>query len=138
MHIATSKVHRLQATMAAMPQVDLQTTHALSGGVYARTVFIPAGCVVVGATHKQDHVCIIDGDIETILEGEQRRITGRVVINGTKGVKRAVVAHEDTLWTTVCATELTDLDAIEAALVEEPELLQTRLMIEGGRACLLG
>ena len=131
---AHSKLHRLQEAMAPLPQVDLQTTHALSGGVYARTVLIPAGCVVVGATHKKDHVCIIDGDVETILDGQNRRIEGRVVINGIAGVKRAVYAHSDTLWTTVCATGLHDIEEIEAELVEEPEMLQTRLMIENGSA----
>jgi hypothetical protein len=124
-----AKIRRLEACLLEFPQVDLQTTHALSGGVYARTVFIPAGTVVTGATHKKDHVCIIDGDVETILNGEPQRITGRVVLNGTKGVKRAVYAHDDTLWTTVCSTALTDIEAIEAELVEEPEQLQTRRLL---------
>lgn len=132
-----SKIRRLEAILLRAPQVDMQTTHALSGGVYARTVFIPAGTVVTGATHKKDHICIIDGDVETILDGQPQRITGRVVINGTKGVKRAVYAHDDTLWTTVCATALTDMDAIEAELVEEPERLQTRRLIESEGVCRL-
>ena len=123
--------------MREIPQIDMQTTHALSGGVYARTVFIPAGSVVVGATHKKDHICIIDGDVETLLDGETRRITGRVVINGQKGVKRAVYAHDDTLWTTVCMTALSDLAEIEAELVEEPESLQTRHLLESEAPCLL-
>jgi hypothetical protein len=137
MNLAHSKIARLEQSMRDLPQVDMQTTHALSGGVYARTVFIPAGCVVVGATHRKDHICIIDGDVETILDGQNRRIEGRVVINGQAGVKRAVYAHSDTLWTTVCATGLRDIAEIEAELVEEPEMLQTRLMIETGSApCL--
>lgn len=123
--------------MLELPQVDMQTTHALSGGVYARTVFIPAGTVVTGATHRKDHICIIDGDVQTILDGESRRIDGRVVINGEKGVKRAVYAHSDTLWTTVCSTELTDIAEIEAELVEEPEQLQTRHLLTTEAACLL-
>lgn len=132
-----SKIRRLEAILLRAPQVDMQTTHALSGGVYARTVFIPAGTVVTGATHKKDHICIIDGDVETILDGQPQRITGRVVINGTKGVKRAVYAHDDTLWTTVCSTSLTDIEAIEAELVEEPESLQTRRLIESEGVCRL-
>jgi hypothetical protein len=134
---ARDKVRRLEAALLTMPQIDLQTTHALSGGVYARTVFIPAGTVVTGATHKKDHICIIDGDVETILDGETQRITGRVILNGQAGVKRAVYAHDDTLWTTVCQTALHDIADIEAELVEEPEQLQTRRMIESEDVCRL-
>jgi hypothetical protein len=131
-------VRRLEAALLRCPQVDLQTTHALSGGVYARTVFIPAGTVVTGATHKKNHICIIDGDVETILDGTKQRITGRVILNGQKGVKRAVYAHDDTLWTTVCRTDLIDIADIEAELVEEPEQLQTRHLLESeAPSCLL-
>jgi hypothetical protein len=132
-----AKVRKLEAALLRCPQVDMQTTHALSGGVYARTVFIPAGSVVTGATHKKDHICIIDGDVETILDGQKQRITGRVILNGQAGVKRAVYAHDDTLWTTVCRTDLIDIADIEADLVEEPESLQTRNLLESEASCLL-
>lgn len=133
-----AKVKRLEAILSEFPQVDMATTHVLSGGVYARTVFIPAGTVVTGATHRKDHICVIDGDVETVLDGVPQRIAGRLVLKGEAGVKRAVYAHEDTLWTTICQTELTDIAKIEEELVEEPETLQTRKLLESKEEpCLL-
>lgn len=119
-------VQRLEDAVLQMPQVDLKTTHALSGGVYARTVFIPAGTVVTGATHKRDHLNILQGDITAWTENGMQRFTGQNVLPGKIGAKRAVFAHSDTTWTTICHTLLSDFFEIEAELVEEPEKLQTR------------
>ena len=48
------KVERLEALILQTPQVDLKTTHCLSGGIYARTIIIPAGTILTGAAHKKD------------------------------------------------------------------------------------
>jgi hypothetical protein len=125
-------IERLEAEVLKLPQVDLHTTHALAGGVYARTIFIPAGTVLTGAVHKKDHINILQGDITAWTEGGVRRFTGHHVLESKAGAKRAGVAHADTTWTTVCRTDLTDIEAIEAELVEEPERLQTsQQRIEG-------
>ena len=119
-------VQRLEDAMRLMPQLQLKTTHALSGGVYARTVFIPAGTLVTGATHKRDHLAILQGDLTAWTESGMQHFTGQNVLPGKVGAKRAVYAHSDTTWTTVCHTLLTDVLEIEADLVEKPESLQTR------------
>lgn len=127
------KVLALEREVQRLPQVDLQTTHVLSGGIYARTVHIPAGAVVTGATHKKDHVCVIQGDITALTEDGPVRFTGHHVIAAKAGIKRAVVAHAPTTWTTLCRTELADLHEIEAELVEEHEQLQTRTLELAGQ-----
>lgn len=126
-NIATiEKVEALEALILKHPQVDLQTKHELSGGVYARTIFIPAGTVLTGARHKKDHVNIVFGDITVSTDDGMKRITGYHVIPTKAGMKRVGFAHADTAWTTVCQTELTDIEEIENELVEEAEKLQTR------------
>lgn len=127
--VLRSKVEHLEAALLKAPQVSLDTTHAMAGGVYARTITIPAGTVLTGAKHKKDHLNIMRGDISVTTDEGVKRFTGQHVIETKAGHKRAGFAHADTLWTTVCHTELTDVEAIEADLVEEPERLQTRQAI---------
>lgn len=119
-------VQRLEAMILEAPQVDLNTMHALSGGMYARTIFIPAGTVLTGATHKTDHLNIVCGDISVSTDEGMKRMTGYHVITTKAGMKRAGFAHADTVWTTICKTDSTDIEAIENELVEEAEKLQTR------------
>lgn len=119
-------VDELEAAVLSAPQVDLRTEHVLSGGVYARTIHIPAGTVLTGATHKKDHVNVVFGDITVTTDEGTRRITGYHVLPTKAGSKRAGFAHADTVWTTICETALTDIEAIEDELVEESTRLQTR------------
>ena len=119
-------VERLEVAALAMAQVAIPTEHVISGGLYARTITIPAGIVLTGAAHKTDHLCLCMGDIEVLTDEGPRRLTGLHVLATKAGVKRAGFTHAETRWTTVCRTDLTDLAAIEAELVECPESLQTR------------
>lgn len=121
-----AQVNRLEAELLELPQVDLKTTHALSGGVYARTIFIPAGTALTGASHKKDHLNMMQGDITVWTDQGMKRMTGQHVIPTKAGCKRVGYAHADTSWTTICATSLIEIEEIEADLVEEPERLQTR------------
>ena len=124
-----ARVERLEAECLALPQIGLVTEHVISGGMYARTITIPAGTTLTGAAHKTDHLTICIGDIEVLTDDGPRRLTGLHVMATKAGMKRAGYAHSDTRWTTVCRTSfasIDDLDAIEAELVEEPERLQTR------------
>jgi hypothetical protein len=125
--IEKSSIEQLEAMILTVPQVDLKTEQALSGGVYARTICIPAGTVLTGATHKKDHINVLFGDITVTTDDGPVRLTGYHVIPTKAGSKRAGIAHADTTWTTLCATELTDFEQIEDELVVESNRLQTRL-----------
>lgn len=116
----------LERHVLAAAQVDLHAEHSLSGGVYARTITIPAGTVLTGATHKKDHINIACGDITVTTDTGLVRLTGYHVIETKAGSKRAGFAHAETKWTTVCYTKLTDIEAIEDELVEESGRLQSR------------
>jgi hypothetical protein len=126
--IQNEAVKKLESEILKLPQVDLRTEHVLSGGVYARTIHIPAGTILTGATHKKDHVNVVIGDIAVTTDDGTKRLTGYHVFASKAGAKRAGVAISDTAWTTICKTDLTDIEAIEDELVEESECLQTRLI----------
>ncbi|NBR01299.1 MAG: hypothetical protein EBT97_12810, partial [Actinobacteria bacterium] len=42
-----------------LPDPDLPLWHAFAPGAYARTIFIPAGTLVVGKIHKHAHLNIL-------------------------------------------------------------------------------
>ena len=120
------RIEQLESLILQVPQVDLNTTHALSGFVYARTIFIPAGTVLTGAVHKKDHINVMFGDITVSTDDGMQRLTGYHVLPTKAGAKRAGFAHADTHWTTLCHTQLEEVEAIENELVEDAERLQTR------------
>lgn len=110
------KVHRLESELARLPQVDCPVWNFFAPGLYARKMLIPRGVVLTGAVHKTEHLCIISGDIEvTTDDGVKRICDAHAILVSKPGVKRAGFAHADTYWTTIHATEETDL----AKLVEE-------------------
>lgn len=118
-------VRALERTLADLPQVDLQTLHLVHGGMYARTIFIPAGTVLTGALTKQDNVCVVFGDITVTTDEGTQRLTGFHVLPAKAGAKRAGVAHSDTWWTTLMTTEHTEVADIEQQMTDEADLLQT-------------
>jgi hypothetical protein len=119
-------VRRMERAILELPQVDLQTRHLVHGGMYARTILVPAGCALTGALTNAANVCIVSGDITVTTDDGPRRLRGYHVLPAQPGFKRAGIAHADTYWTTLVATELTDVTEIENAFTDEAELLQTR------------
>lgn len=133
-HTLQDNIAKAEAYLLTLPQVDLQTKHSISGGMYARTIFIPAGTTMTGATHKTDHLDVMQGDVMfTLGDGETKRLTGHHVLVTKAGAKRIGHAHTDTIWTTICRTDLTDIQEIESELVVEAEQLQTRQFALEGR-----
>lgn len=118
-------VRALERTLADLPQVDLQTQHLVHGGMYARTIFIPAGTVLTGALTKQDNVCVVFGDITVTTDEGTQRLTGFHVLPAKAGAKRAGIAHGDTWWTTLMTTEHVEVADIEQQMTDEADLLQT-------------
>jgi len=123
---ARDKINHFEALNLERPQIDLQTTHHLVNGIYARTIFVPKGAALTGAANKHEHLNIYDGDITVWTEAGEQRITGRGLLVGHPGSKRAGFAHADTWWTTIHATSETDIQKIEDEMTDEAEQLQTR------------
>lgn len=108
-------VEALQAAMLQLPQYELETGHLFHGGHYIRALWRPAGCLIVGKRHKVPHLYLIVSG--TVRVGEET-ITGPRLIECEPGTKRAVYAITDALCMTVHKTAATDLEAVEAEIVE--------------------
>jgi hypothetical protein len=109
------KISDLQDAVGKVPQVECPLQHSFIDGVYVRTIFIPAGTVIVGKIHKHSHANILSkGEVSVMTEaGGLERLVGPLTMTSPAGCKRAVYAHTDTTWTTIHRTDETDLEKIE-------------------------
>lgn len=89
-------------------------SHHFIPGAYARELTIPAGTLLVGKIHKEPCFNFVSkGTITVVTEEGRKDITAPAFFRSEAGVKRVGYAHTETVWTTVHATEETDLDKIE-------------------------
>ena len=116
------QIERLQGEMMQMPQAELQTEHYFSGGMYCRKLIRPAGALIVGKVHKKAHFFLCAKG-EIIAWSEKGMITLKAgdVIESQPGTKRVTYAVVDSIGITFHVTDKTDLDEIEAELIEPDE-----------------
>lgn len=108
----------LENELTKLPQVEIIPTHRFAEGLYVREIVIPKGTLLTGKIHKASHVNIISkGDITVMTEDGLMRIKAPFTMISKPGTKRVGYAHEDTVWTTVHATQETNLEKIEETLV---------------------
>jgi hypothetical protein len=88
---------------------------------YAREMFIPKGTLIIGKIHRHQHLNFISkGRVRVFTEFGDKHLTAPCTFVSEVGLKRAVYAEEDTLWTTVHLTSFTaeaDLDKIEIEVI---------------------
>lgn len=88
---------------------------------YARQVFLPKGTLVIGKIHKHQHLnFILKGKVSVSTEHGKKIIEAPSSFVSEVGLKRAVVAEEDTIWVTVHLTKYSsedDLDKVEDEVI---------------------
>jgi len=120
--VSREQVDRLQSEMAAMPQAELVTEHQFSPGMYMRKLYRPAGTLIVGKVHKEPHFFLCaKGEIIAWTENGMKRLQAGDVIESKPGTKRVTLAVTDAIGITIHRTDKTDLDEIEAELIEPDE-----------------
>lgn len=117
------RLYEVQKAIASLPDVDMPLQHVFAPGVYLRTIFIPAGTVLVGKIHKHKHGNILSKG-KAILYTEHGGVEhweGPITAVSEPGTKRAVYAVTDVYWTTVHLnpTDTQDLRALEDDIIAE-------------------
>lgn len=116
-------VRQLEALSLAQPQVPIMTDHVIHGGMYCRTVFIPAGVMITGALIKVATILIVHGNAVVYIDGGPMEVTGYNVVPASAGRKQAFVAREDTWLTMVFPSKAKDVDEAEREFTDENDLL---------------
>jgi len=101
------------------PPVQMTTSHVIHGGMYLRTIVIPAGIAVVGVMIKIPTTVIINGKITFYVGDSTIEIDGYEIIPARAGRQQIVVAIEDTSVTMVFPTEATTVEEAEMEFTDE-------------------
>ena len=117
------QIDRLQSEMVKLPQMELETEHYFSGGMYCRKLIRPAGTLIVGKVHLKDHFFLCaKGEIIAWSEGGMKHLYAGDIICSKPGTKRVTLAVTDAIGITFHKTNKTNLDKIEKELIEPDEL----------------
>jgi hypothetical protein len=107
------KMARLIPLMKQLPQAEVPLKHHFGGGFYGREGFVAKGTFFIGRVHLRPQLNIISkGDILVLTETGLIRMTAPFSMVSPPGAQRGAYALEDTVWTTIIATDLTDPDLI--------------------------
>ena len=119
------KIQRLQETMLPMQTDQPEPQHFFAPGMYMRELVVPAGMLMVGKIHKHAHfLMVLKGKAEVISEFGRMIVEAGHLSVSPSGVKRVVLALEDTQFVTVHVNknDSQDLEIIESEHIE-PEVL---------------
>lgn len=111
------QILRLQEAMIPLRDPLPEPNHYFAKGLYLRELTVPAGMLIVGKMHKSQHFVIITKGKAEVLSTQGRSIvTAGYVALSEPGIKRVVLALEDTTFINVHLNEddTQDLEIIEA------------------------
>ena len=124
--VAIEKVRKLEDAIRGLPQVCIETDHVIHGGMYARTVTLPAGAVITGALIKVPTILIVSGHVRVFLDDEAVDIHGYKVLAASAIRKQAFLVFEDTVLTMIFTTDAETVEACEDQFTDEADQLMSR------------
>ena len=105
------QIFQLEQLILKLPQVEMPTINEFLDGLYARSMFIPAGVCLTGAIHKNENFLFVRyGDITILTEDGVKRFKAGDMISSKAGIKRVGLTHADTLVTTIHANPTNETD----------------------------
>lgn len=123
---AVAKVNALADASRQFPQEDIETHHAIHGGMYARTISIKAGVMLTGVMIKVPTMLIVNGDVSVFAGDQSFRLIGFHAIPASANRKQAFVAHADTAMTMLFATDAKTVADAENEFTDEADQLMSR------------
>ena len=121
-----SAIERVTEAFLATPQLELMTEHVLHGGMYARTIRMPAGYALAGALIKIPTILIINGDAGVWGNDGWRRVQGYTVLAGSAGRKMLCFCKSAVEMTMIFPTKAKTVDEAEREFTDDWERLVSR------------
>ena len=115
-----SEIMDIQNAMIAAEDMHTESplNHHFAPGMYAREIHMKAGDKIIGKIHKHAHINIISkGVVDVVTENGSARYKAPYTFVSEPETKRFVSIVTDTIWTTIHATDSTDLDDIEDEII---------------------
>jgi hypothetical protein len=123
----------VQDVVASVEQLDVEAEHVLHGGMYARTVRLPAEAVGVGVRIKVPTVLVVHGDVDLLTDAGWIEVRGYGVFAGEPGRKQVFVTRSAAEMTMLMPTAAQTVDEAEREFTDEWEQLLSRG--SGGVTC---
>lgn len=140
---ATSKRERevVKAAIAIareMPQTPFVTEHVIHGGMYTRSVIIPADQWVGGVLIKVPTTLVIVGDVEVYQEKKNIVLRGYNTLRGSAGRKISFRTFTVVGMSMMFATQAKTVAEAEAELTDEVDLLPPLSQVDAHRFVITG
>lgn len=119
-------VCRAEEALHDAPQTEITTNHLFHAGMYARTMRLPAGNVLVGALVKVPTVVFFSGEADVFIGDQTIRLSGFHVIPADAMRKQMFLAHTDCDITAIFPTDAKTVEAAEAQATDKPDTLLSR------------
>lgn len=119
------QILKLQRAMLPICSPLPEPEHIFHPGWYERRLLVPAGMLIVGKIHRHRHVVgVIHGHALLLSQYGRNEVRGGFLDVSEPGVKRIVLAFEDTLFVTLHRNEAEtrDLALIEAEHIQAESL----------------
>jgi len=106
--------------LAGMPQKPAPVTHRFAPGVYLREIFMEAESIVIGRVHKTRHfnVLLTGACLIVHADGSREELRAPMTFVSEAGVQKVLYILEDMQWQTIHPTDETDMEKLDAILVE--------------------
>lgn len=115
----TEKVADLYLRIKDVKSSEIKLLHSFGPGVYVREMMIPKGELLIGHTHKTEHLNMLtQGEILIAMDGKSVKMIAPYTFVSSAGSQKVGLALTDTVWATIHPTVETDLDKIEANLID--------------------
>ena len=121
----TQKVENLLDVTRGMPQAQCEEKHHFGPNIYIKEVTMPAGSVIIGKSHKIEHICnMMSGRMIIVQDdGSKVELVAPMTFIGKPGRKVAYII-ETVVFQNIYSTDETDIEKLESMFVEVPALEQ--------------
>ena len=109
-------------TLVDVPQNPCSVIHRFGPGLYIREVHIPAGTFAIGHEQRLEHMNVfVKGAVRMLnADGTTTDMVAPMTFVGKPGRKCGLIL-EDMIWQNIYATDVTDIDELEATYLIKPE-----------------
>lgn len=115
-------VETVEEELLAMPQANCPVVHHFGPGLCIRELAMKAGTLAVGHHQRFKHMNIVlQGKVAVLqADGSVKEVCAPAIFVGEPGRKIGWVL-EDVVWQNIYATELTDVEELEAHFLDKSE-----------------
>ena len=114
-----NQITNIEGTLVGKELHELNPVkHSFADGCYIREIFNPAGLLLVTKIHKKKHpFFLMKGKMSILTENGVQHVEAPHHGITYPGTKRVIYTHTDCVFVTVHATDSTDIQEIEEAVI---------------------